>query len=176
MTTTSDCKITRVVLHFPGSCHDSYILRQSPLEAFGREGCFGTGHLIGDSDYPLHPWLLTSVERYNEALCRSHNVIERTCRLLKMSFRCLDRSGGALQYKSSRCACIIIASCALHNIALSRDVMLPQEANIPQHPEQPVAEERHDPGDEGAGGDGSEGEEDVGAYSQGQRKHQQIIQ
>ncbi|MGH0149781.1 UNVERIFIED_CONTAM: hypothetical protein FKN15_072985 [Acipenser sinensis] len=59
------------------SCHDSYILRQGPLEAFGREGNLGTGHLIGDSGYPLLPWLLTPVKnpqtsaggRYTEALC-----------------------------------------------------------------------------------------------------------
>ncbi|XP_053552887.1 putative nuclease HARBI1 [Bombina bombina] len=79
----------------------------------------------GDSGYMSRPWLITPLynptdeaqERYNRAHTRTRAVVERMFGLLKMVLRCLDRSGGALQYSPSKVAKIVIACCVLHNIA-----------------------------------------------------------
>ncbi|KAJ1161478.1 hypothetical protein NDU88_001963 [Pleurodeles waltl] len=60
--------------------------------------------------------------RYNAAHRATHNVVERTFGLLKSRFRCLHKSGGALQY-SPETTCRIVATCAiLHNIATTRGI------------------------------------------------------
>ncbi|XP_067908698.1 putative nuclease HARBI1 [Heterodontus francisci] len=78
--------------------------------------------------FPLQKWLLTLVrnltsdaeERYNASHGATRATIEQAIGMLKMLFRCLDRSGGALQYQSERAACIIAVCCALCNYALSK--------------------------------------------------------
>uniref|UniRef100_A0A673AUM4 Putative nuclease HARBI1 n=1 Tax=Sphaeramia orbicularis TaxID=375764 RepID=A0A673AUM4_9TELE len=117
--------ITNIVAKYPGSVHDSYILRNSALFSKLRDGEFGDGWLVGDSAYPLHPFLLTPVlnpttaaeNRYNEAHIRTRNVVERTFGILKSRFRCLDRTGGALLYRPEKVAQIVVTCCMLHNIA-----------------------------------------------------------
>ena len=56
----SNYRITNVVAKWPGSAHDSRILSHSNI---GRE--YEAGHrqgiLIGDSGYPLKPWLMTPI-------------------------------------------------------------------------------------------------------------------
>ncbi|XP_030000119.1 putative nuclease HARBI1 [Sphaeramia orbicularis] len=117
--------ITNIVAKYPGSVHNSYILRNSALFSKLRNGEFGDGWLVGDSAYPLHPFLLTPVlnpttaaeNRYNEAHIRTRNVVERTFGILKSRFRCLDRTGGALLYRPEKVAQIVVTCCMLHNIA-----------------------------------------------------------
>ncbi|XP_067884815.1 putative nuclease HARBI1 [Heterodontus francisci] len=53
-------------------------------------------------------------ERYNACHGSSRATIEQAIGLLKMSFWCLDRSGGALQYVPARVSCIVVVCCALH--------------------------------------------------------------
>lgn len=80
---------------------------------------------LGDSAYPLHPFLMTPVlypttpgeNRYNAAHIRTRNIVERTFGVLKSRFRCLDRTGGALLYSPEKVAKIAIVCCMLHNIA-----------------------------------------------------------
>jgi hypothetical protein len=63
--------------------------------------------IVGDSGYPLEPWLLTPVmgqqlsaaeAAYNMAHIKTRNCIERAIGVLKSRFRCLDKSGGMKQY------------------------------------------------------------------------------
>uniref|UniRef100_A0A3B4TDM9 DDE Tnp4 domain-containing protein n=1 Tax=Seriola dumerili TaxID=41447 RepID=A0A3B4TDM9_SERDU len=89
------------VAKYPGSVHNSFILRNSALFSHLRDGKYGDGWLLGDSAYPLHPFLLTP----------------RTFGVLKSRFRCLDRTGGALLYSPQKVAQITIVCCILHNIA-----------------------------------------------------------
>ncbi|XP_037582422.1 putative nuclease HARBI1 [Dermacentor silvarum] len=112
---------------FPGSCHDSYVWRHSPLLGrlttnFRRGEC-----VLGDSGYPLEPWLLTPVPghpgthtpegRYNLAHASMRNVVERDIGVLKARFRCLPKYR-ILLYQRKDAATIVAACAALHSIAL----------------------------------------------------------
>ncbi|MBN3272712.1 HARB1 nuclease, partial [Polyodon spathula] len=48
----------------------------------------------------------------------AHTVTEETFAILEMQFRCLDVSGGTLQYTPQKVSNIILAGYVLHNIAL----------------------------------------------------------
>ncbi|XP_064479169.1 putative nuclease HARBI1 [Ornithodoros turicata] len=88
--------ITKVVAKWPGSVHDSRILRSSIGERF--ESGHIRGMLLGDSGYPCRPWLMTpflrpnghAQEMYNEAHKTSRSVVvERAIGQLKRRFACL---------------------------------------------------------------------------------------
>lgn len=89
-------------------------------------------NILGDAGYPLQPWLMTPFrkprkkeeENYNECLTKTRQVIERTFGILKSRFRCLDRSGGVLQYTPSVCCRIIVACAVLHNYCIRHHVSL----------------------------------------------------
>ncbi|KAJ1117683.1 hypothetical protein NDU88_005880 [Pleurodeles waltl] len=86
----------------------------------------------GDSAYALRPWIHTpyltpsneTERRYNSAHRRIRNIIEKTFGLLKARFRCLHRSGGALQYAPIAAFKIVGACAILHNIATRRGLHL----------------------------------------------------
>ncbi|XP_036139117.1 putative nuclease HARBI1 [Monomorium pharaonis] len=80
--------------------------------------------LIGDSGYPLEPWLLTSLPRepegtprfmYNEALCSARNCIKRLFGVLKSTWRCLSRHR-FLQYEPGFAGRNVNACAVLHNM------------------------------------------------------------
>ncbi|KAM4706630.1 putative nuclease HARBI1 [Discoglossus pictus] len=129
MVCASDMRILNLVAGYPGSTHDSYILKHSSLHSILTSGNLPKGWLLGDDAYPLNERLLTPItdpqneaeKKYNEAHHRAHSVIDRTFGSLKSRFRCLDRSGGVLQYSPEKGAQIILACCILHNLAVSRN-------------------------------------------------------
>ncbi|XP_075457194.1 uncharacterized protein LOC142495486 [Ascaphus truei] len=96
--------------------------RRDPRKTERLSGC--------DSGYGIRTWLLTPLlnpqspaeECYNAAHISTRSVIESTFGLLKSRFRCLDRSGGVLQYKPENVADIVMSCCILHNIALSNNI------------------------------------------------------
>ncbi|XP_058877959.1 putative nuclease HARBI1 [Acipenser ruthenus] len=114
------------------SCHDSFILSQSSIARYIEGHDMYDSLLIGDNGYSLKKWLMTPVlspqtageNAYNEAHRRTRSAIESTFGMLKMRFRCLDRSGGALQYSVKKVAEIFVACCVLHNIATTRGCLL----------------------------------------------------
>ena len=73
-----------VVCKYPGSCHDSFILRQSNIHSNFENGRYGDGILLGDSGYPLKSWLMTSIAtpssaaeiRYNQAHKKCRSIVE----------------------------------------------------------------------------------------------------
>ncbi|XP_070387647.1 putative nuclease HARBI1 [Dermacentor albipictus] len=94
-------KILDIDPRFPGSCHDSFVWRHTPLRS-RLETVLRPGEIVlGDSGYPLEPWILTPVPghpatdtpegRYNRAHASMRNVVETCIGLLKSRFRCLQR-------------------------------------------------------------------------------------
>ncbi|XP_075542617.1 uncharacterized protein LOC142576387 [Dermacentor variabilis] len=112
---------------FPGGCHDLWVWRQNPLRSRLGSQLQPGEYLLGDSEYTLEPWLLTSVPghpagdtlegRFNRAHASMRNVVERCTGVLKSRFCCLQRYRTML-YSPDRAATIIGACAALHNIAL----------------------------------------------------------
>ncbi|XP_065302972.1 putative nuclease HARBI1 [Dermacentor albipictus] len=129
-------RIVDIDPRFPGSCHDSYVWRRSPLLGRLTRNLRRGEWVLGDSGYPLEPWLLTPVPghpgidtsdgRYNQAhalwrgmglVVERGNVVERGIGVLKARFRCLQRYR-TLLYEPKDAATIVAACAALHNIAL----------------------------------------------------------
>ncbi|XP_044134535.1 putative nuclease HARBI1 [Bufo gargarizans] len=152
MVCDSDMRILNLVAGYPGSTHDSYILKHSSLHAILSSGNLPEGWILGDDAYPLTEWLLTPIKdpktkaekQYNAAHNATHSVIERTFGSLKSRFRCLDRSGGVLQYSPEKGAQIILACCILHNLAVSRklDVDIVDDLEVPP-PVPPVSKDEN---------------------------------
>ena len=66
-------KFLNVVVKWPGSTHDSFILKNSDVyEAF--ETAKFNGIILGDSGYPLRKWLMTPVSDPESPAEMSYNV------------------------------------------------------------------------------------------------------
>ncbi|KAL2090743.1 hypothetical protein ACEWY4_013006 [Coilia grayii] len=114
-----------VVARWPGSTHDAYVFQDS---AIGREAAMSRGEwrLIGDSGYPLRPYLFTPVANpqdareaaYNEAHRLARGVVERSIGRWKMRFRCLHKSAGGLLFTPAKACAVICVTAMLHNIAV----------------------------------------------------------
>ncbi|XP_053317090.1 putative nuclease HARBI1 [Spea bombifrons] len=126
----SNCRILSLFSAFPGSSDESFILRQSSVYEGFEGGRIGGGWLVGSTSYESRPWLLTPVldpstdseKAYNEAHSRTRSVIDKTFKLLKTQFKCLNKSGGGLQYDPTKVSDIIVACCILHNIAVQHNI------------------------------------------------------
>ncbi|XP_046873375.1 putative nuclease HARBI1 [Hypomesus transpacificus] len=136
--------ITDLVARWPGSSHDSYVFSNSSVgqEAqASRDGWL----LLGDSGYPLRPYLLTPVanphneaeERYNEAHRVARSIVERTLGTWKMRFRCLRKSAGGLLFHPTKCCAVIAVTAMLHNLAVRAGTPLgPQEDQLEEDGEE----------------------------------------
>ncbi|KAG7172991.1 nuclease HARBI1-like 6, partial [Homarus americanus] len=95
-------------------------------------GDFLDTYMLGDSGYPLEPFLMTpfgnpstpAEVRYNRSHTKIRVVVEQTFGILKSRFRCLHRSGRSPQYDPAK---IVIASILLHNYCVMRRVPLPHD-------------------------------------------------
>eukprot|EP00105_Crassostrea_gigas_P045711 XP_019929859.1 PREDICTED: putative nuclease HARBI1 [Crassostrea gigas] len=120
---------TNIVVRWPGSTHDSFILANSFLPQIMRGV---NGWFLGDSGYPLKKWLLTPFaqpsnqqeQRYNSSHCPTRNTVERAFGVLKSRFRCLHKTGGSLQFRTGKCIKIIECCFRVHNKAISERVPL----------------------------------------------------
>ncbi|KAK6490001.1 putative nuclease HARBI1, partial [Huso huso] len=142
--------IRNVVAKWPGATQDAFIWSNCGVKAFEEDSSFQFGWLLGDSGYPRLPYLLTPVttptsraeEEYNVDPCKTRQVIERCRGCLKMCFRALNKSGGALQYSPEKCVKIVIAALALHNIALQSTMVTEEAEDHPEHNDQPEETEQ----------------------------------
>nr|XP_022311005.1 putative nuclease HARBI1 [Crassostrea virginica] len=125
----ANLSFTNIVVRWPGSTHDAFILANSSLpQIMGGVN----GWLLGDSGYPLKKWLLTPIaqpsnqqeQRYNFSHCSTRNTVERAFGILKSRFRCLHKTGGSLQFSKEKCTKIIECCFRLHNKAISERVPL----------------------------------------------------
>ncbi|KAH7980386.1 hypothetical protein HPB49_015464 [Dermacentor silvarum] len=119
----ADMSILTVYPMRPGSDHDSFVWWTTWLRRRFQAGRIANSgaYLIGDSGYPLDPWLLTPVPghppmqtaegKYNTAHATLRSVVERCIGLLMSRFRCLQRYLTVL-YEPERAA-NIVAACAV---------------------------------------------------------------
>ena len=128
-----DMKFIDVFCGFPGSVHDAWVLRNSPLfvdAERGRDLLFpGNSHLIGDVAYPLKPWILTPYkdtgrltrqqQHYNFIHSSTQMVVERSLALLKNRFRKLKTS--MLKQKNKDVPIVVVVACVLHNTCLMNE-------------------------------------------------------
>ncbi|KAM7298315.1 putative nuclease HARBI1 [Ixodes scapularis] len=142
----ADCRIMCIDPRYHGSVHDSFVWQFSWLRnqleqgQVPRDGRF----LLGDSGYPLEPWLITPVPgnhatstacgRFNKAHSSIRSVVERCIGLLKNRFRCLQRHR-ALYYHPSTATAIISACAVLHNICLASSEPEPEPDSDPEESE-----------------------------------------
>ena len=62
----------------------------------------------------MTPFIMPATAREmfsNRKHTETRSVIERTFSILKMRFRCLDKSGGILQYSPQKVAAFFVAFC-----------------------------------------------------------------
>ena len=124
--------ITHVSANFPGSSHDAYILGASVIPGIFERDPVPDGWLLGDNGYPSKTWLMVPYTApatvrqlaYNRKHARARIIIEQAFGVLKQRFRCLDKSGGTLQYSPKKVASFFVACCVLHNIAKRHGLML----------------------------------------------------
>lgn len=133
-----NAKILAVNARYPGSVHDAAIWYMSGIrQALHRNFLQGdeTTYLIGDSGYPLLPYLLTPIigaqpgtpqGRYTQMHSQIRNCIERTNGLLKGIWRCLSPDR-VLHYRPDFAARIVYACAVLHNII--REMNLPGKSS-----------------------------------------------
>ncbi|XP_050338259.1 putative nuclease HARBI1 [Bactrocera neohumeralis] len=120
---------------YGGAVHDAHVClsneRQYMLSNY--QNGDKSSWLIGDSGYPLEPWLLTpyrnaeenSLESlYNEKFTKARSIIERVFGILKSRFRCL-LAGRELRYAPKKVVKILNVCCALHNMCLIYNVAAP---------------------------------------------------
>ncbi|XP_049441439.1 putative nuclease HARBI1 [Epinephelus fuscoguttatus] len=123
----ADLVITNCVMRWPGSVHDARILRESHLYQKLQQTA-PDGILLGDSGYPLLPWLMTpfatitndSQQRYNNVHATTRGTIERLNKVIKRRFACLNY----LRVEPQKACHIICACIVLHNLAQTRRVPL----------------------------------------------------
>ncbi|KAJ8039051.1 Protein ALP1-like [Holothuria leucospilota] len=137
-------RITNIVARWPGSTHDSRILRESAVgDAFKRRA--HNGILLGDSGYPCKSWILTpylnpqnpAQQRYNNAQTRTHSTVECTIEIWKRRFRCLYDEIRLQPVKACR---VIAATTILHNLAMDMNLPDFDDEGIDIQPEvDPVA-------------------------------------
>nr|XP_050031665.1 putative nuclease HARBI1 [Dermacentor andersoni] len=118
-----------------GSDHDARVWRTTWLRRRFQEGHIAKAgeYLLGDSGYPLEPWLLTPVTghppihtaegRYNTAHAAMRSIVERCIGLLKSRFRCLQRYCAVL-YELDHAENIVAACSVLHNLCLDEGEVL----------------------------------------------------
>ncbi|KAM4619132.1 putative nuclease HARBI1 [Polymixia lowei] len=138
--------ITNCVVKWPGSVHDARILRESALYRELQTNR-PDGIILGDSAYPLLPWLITpflaattpAQARFNTAHCKTRCAIECLNGVPKRRFARLKY----LRVEPQGACNIILACIVLHNIATRRNVPLCDDVyDVPEpveEPDQPLA-------------------------------------
>ncbi|KAI4455575.1 hypothetical protein MML48_9g00001478 [Holotrichia oblita] len=131
-----NCRILNVSAQFPGSTHDAYIWQNSDVNGLLQEltNSGHTSYLLGDSGYPLRPWLLTPIpnaapgsaeQRYNNTHRRIRATIERCNGILKSRFRCMLKHR-VLHYLPERAAKIINVCVMMHNFCIDNQLPPPE--------------------------------------------------
>nr|XP_033798835.1 putative nuclease HARBI1 [Geotrypetes seraphini] len=149
----SEGEILDVCARYPGSTGYRALLYSATLRPPQESNPGGVqwSLVLADRGYPQRVWLMTPIvhphtaaeEEYNRHHRATRSIIERTFGQLKNHFRCLDRLGGQLLYRPEKVAHIFVACCMLHNLALRKQLPLPDppqqqpDADDDEHPPPP---------------------------------------
>ncbi|KAJ8915253.1 hypothetical protein NQ315_014760 [Exocentrus adspersus] len=129
----SNLKILNLNARFPGSVHDAAIWSLSDVRLLLKRKYQAGGRdflLLGDSAYPLRPYLMTPIlhalpgtpeSQYTDTHCRARNCVERCIGALKGRFRCL-REDRVLHHAPAFAAKILYACGILQNIIKDANV------------------------------------------------------
>lgn len=125
---------------YAGSTHDSFIWKSSMDFAHlqNEHDAHPDGmYLLGDSGYPLQPFLMTPIaspqtpaeRNYNEVHSKTRNKVERCIGVLKTRFRCLciDQK---LRYNHTKSAFIVYSCVILHNFLNSHNFAMELDENV----------------------------------------------
>lgn len=134
-------KIRSVDARYGGASHDSHIWSlSSEREILSRNWMNGDKcWILGDSGYPLEPWLITPyrsvAENSHEATFNTkhsskRNIIERTYGVLKGRFRCLLKAR-ELHYSPRKVTKMINVCSMLHNVCIHYNVELDEDLVSP---------------------------------------------
>ncbi|XP_069469545.1 putative nuclease HARBI1 [Ambystoma mexicanum] len=142
MTCSPDLTFSHCCARYPGSTHDSMVLRNSTLPAYMERHRGQNTWMPGDSGYLQYTWLMTPVRHPHTAAERAYNIahgrtricVERVFGLLKARFWCLNRTRGALMYAPEKVGKIVLTCAMLHNLCCRRNLPLPPDAHV-QTPE-----------------------------------------
>ncbi|KNE86487.1 hypothetical protein PSTG_20152, partial [Puccinia striiformis f. sp. tritici PST-78] len=128
--------IRAVDSRYGGACHDSHIWNLS-VERLKLKQRYEAGdtaiRILGDSGYPLEPWLLTPYKNttqnspeslFNSQFTKARCCVENVFGVLKGRFRCL-LAARELHYSPSKASLITNVCCALHNICVLHKVEMP---------------------------------------------------
>ncbi|KAK8772737.1 hypothetical protein V5799_024017 [Amblyomma americanum] len=135
-------RFINVFIGFPGSAHDARVLRESPIFEDCSQNC-SNGYLLGDSAYPLLPWLLTPYrdngrsfpswkKKFNKVHSQQRVAIENSFGLLKQRFRRLYLVDAA---SIKQCCLIVMAACVLHNMCNEERDFFEDLEHLPQQEE-----------------------------------------
>ncbi|XP_041366717.1 putative nuclease HARBI1 [Gigantopelta aegis] len=136
---------------WPGSTHDSFILRNSHIWDKFEQGHIQNTWLLGDSGYPLKKWLMTPYqnaandpqERFNRQHKHIRSIIECCNGVWKMRWRCLMKPN---MFQSPRASMIIASYGALHNFAITHGLPLDEDVDERLIKDQRNIIPYHDPG------------------------------
>ncbi|KAB0805700.1 hypothetical protein PPYR_02670 [Photinus pyralis] len=145
----ANLKILALNARYPGSVHDAAIWGTSQIRQnlYNSYQAGHTSYLLGDSGYPLEPWLMTPItapdtdakRAYNIAHRSVRNVIERLNGVLKTRFRCLLKHR-VLHYSPPVAAKIVNSCAVLHNMCILHG----DQALIDDVPEDEYVQDEHD--------------------------------
>lgn len=132
-------RFTDVLVGFPGSAHDARVLREGPFFEEAPQKC-SSGYILGDSAYPLLPWLMTPYKdtarsfptwkkKYNKCHSQQRVTIEVAFGLLKQRFCRLYLVDAA---SIKQCCLIIMGACVLHNLCNAERDLFDELQELPQ--------------------------------------------
>lgn len=129
-------EIIDIVARWPGGSHDSNIFDNSRIRMRFEAGEMGRYLLLGDSGYPVRPYLITPLNNpqtpaerlFNHSQIRTRTVVERTFGIWKRRFPILM----GMRCRLPLCQDIIVATAVLHNICRRRNEDNPEDIEIPE--------------------------------------------
>ncbi|XP_067885146.1 putative nuclease HARBI1 [Heterodontus francisci] len=130
--------LLQVCPHFPGAATTPRYFKNPRFHSFsGPLLTFRDGFLWTRATHsqlkPVGNPHNAAEERYNTCHSSIRATTKHVIGLLKVRFRCLDRSSGALQYAPARVLSIVAVCYALHSLALQRGEALHQEDMLDCH-------------------------------------------